>query len=307
MQFETTGAFGARSTITHPDTGEAVSLAGKQGSNRVHRTSTDEPLEGSDASEAIIYDLTLGGTHALRLFGFSRFELGEGDDVLDLTVRPENADRPYGEESAGGVSVMGERAGSYDGRNPGDDVIWVDNDEDNLLVGEVDDWLRDARGGDDRITSGSGADTLIGDAFGIERGGGGNDVLRGGGGADTIFGDAQNSIGQSGRGGDDVIVGGAGNDILYGDAPQLSAGASGGDDVFVFAPGSGRDVIEDFGNGNDRIDVSAWGINRFEDLDIPTSEPGGAVIRFNENEDLGVLNLTEGELAPLTEDDFIFA
>jgi beta-glucanase (GH16 family) len=63
--------------------------------------------------------------------------------------------------------------------------------------------------------------------------------LEGGGGADTIDGGS----------GYDTIVGGAGDDSLTG-------GVWG--DTFIFAKGSGHDVISDFGNGADVIDVSAY-------------------------------------------------
>ena len=43
--------------------------------------------------------------------------------------------------------------------------------------------------------------------------------------------------------------GGAGDDILTGGA---------GDDVFVAAPGGGADVLADFGQGLDRLDLRAF-------------------------------------------------
>jgi Ca2+-binding RTX toxin-like protein len=75
---------------------------------------------------------------------------------------------------------------------------------------------------------GAGNDTL--------GGGGGDDVLDGGEGRDTLWGGA----------GDDRLTGGAGDD-------QISGGA--GADVFVFAPGHGRDTVTDF-DALDRLDLS---------------------------------------------------
>ena len=69
-------------------------------------------------------------------------------------------------------------------------------------------------------------------------GNGNGDVLTGGAGNDRIFGGA----------GNDRIIGGAGNDGLSGGA---------GNDTFVFAPGFGKDIIEDFTIGQDSIDWSA--------------------------------------------------
>ncbi|TDH59817.1 calcium-binding protein [Dankookia rubra] len=138
-----------------------------------------------------------------------------------------------------------------------------------------------AGAGDDRVTAGFGADTVLGGAgndtiegYGASDvspvgsgnliaadgpdllvGGAGNDLIRGGGGADLLFG---------GRGAD-TLVGGVGVDTLAGGA---------GADRFVFGrslepegtsftadtgagPGQ-RDVILDFREGLDRIDLAAY-------------------------------------------------
>jgi Ca2+-binding RTX toxin-like protein len=67
----------------------------------------------------------------------------------------------------------------------------------------------------------------------------GNNYLDGGAGADTLNGGA----------GADTLFGGLGDDRL--------TGGTGGD-TFRFAPGGGHDVITDYGNGADRIDISAY-------------------------------------------------
>ena len=93
---------------------------------------------------------------------------------------------------------------------------------------------------------------------------------------DRLYGnDAENRL--RGRGGDDVIEGRGGNDRLEGDA---------GDDILVGGPGEnrynggdGRDTfvigfsrdgnyqrIDDFTDGEDRIDLNAWGIPSHSDL-----------------------------------------
>lgn len=93
----------------------------------------------------------------------------------------------------------------------------------------------------ENASTGSGADSLIGnDAANILAGGAGDDSLSGGGGADTL-------------------IGGLGSDSLEGGA---------GADVFCFesgdsAVGSVRDLILDFEKGSDRIDLSAVGGSTF--------------------------------------------
>ncbi|MGL4321766.1 MAG: M10 family metallopeptidase C-terminal domain-containing protein, partial [Paracoccaceae bacterium] len=63
------------------------------------------------------------------------------------------------------------------------------------------------------------------------------DVLLGLGGNDTVSGNA----------GSDTVSGGTGNDTLSGGA---------GTDVFVFAIGFGAEVINDFTNGEDVINIA---------------------------------------------------
>lgn len=87
---------------------------------------------------------------------------------------------------------------------------------------------------------GSGADTLTGNDI--------VNVLRGRDGADVI----------DGMGGDDLLFGGAGNDTLTG---------GWGADQFWFEPGSGRDVIVDFVEG-DTIGFGGGGPASFAELGI---------------------------------------
>ena len=133
-----------------------------------------------------------------------------------------------------------------------DDVLTGDNNANRLMGGA----------GDDELTGAGGADTLMGGDGDDELNGGGDDnVLDGGAGDDTINGGAD----------DDRITGGAGDDDLTGD---------GGDDVFVFSPddGDGVDVITDFVPDDDRIDLTAFGIEDVSDLALLTSGRGGDTI-----------------------------
>jgi Ca2+-binding RTX toxin-like protein len=84
-------------------------------------------------------------------------------------------------------------------------------------------------GGGDLLKGGGGDDVLYG--------GGGDDVLKGDGG-DVLYGGAGDD--ELKGGGDDVLHGGAGDDVLKG---------GGGKDVFVFDSQAGRDIIEDFREG----------------------------------------------------------
>ena len=139
----------------------------------------------------------------------------------------------------------------------GNDTYWVDTIRDQTI--------ETARGGHDRVIASqtgvvlqsnvedivlTGALSLsaVGNSLGNTiTGNGASNVLKGMGGDDTI----------RGSGGNDVLQGGAGRDIL-----------SGGDGVdrFVFRKGetgigAARDIVSDFRNGIDRIDLSPFDAN----------------------------------------------
>ena len=61
------------------------------------------------------------------------------------------------------------------------------------------------------------------------------------------------------------MASGPGNDRLAGGP---------GSDVFVFAPGGGEDVVTDFAGGADRIDLTAFGLESIDDLDIEAGTEG---------------------------------
>ncbi|HEX2802530.1 MAG TPA: M10 family metallopeptidase C-terminal domain-containing protein [Sphingomicrobium sp.] len=91
------------------------------------------------------------------------------------------------------------------------------------------------------------------------RSGTGNDTLTGNEAANRLESGAGNDS-LAGNGGDDVLVGGAGSDVMTGGA---------GADLFVFTsdgdstPGAGRDIITDFTQGSDVIDLSELNASTF--------------------------------------------
>ncbi|WP_264185653.1 calcium-binding protein [Roseicella aerolata] len=224
-------------------------------------------LTGTEAAD------TLTGTEA----GDSILGLG-GDDSLTGGAGPDTI------LGGGGQDVI-------QGDLPGLPPHVPPAGEGNLLLGGD---------GDDTITAGLGADTLLG--------GSGHDRLHGGLGsslssfmeggysanwsmdqADLLLGEEGDDL-LDGAGGDDTLVGGAGNDTLLGSAGiDLLAGEAGAD-TFRFARDSGvyggpesgvgagnRDIILDFGKGEDVIDLSALA----SALGIPDSPVPGAVFLGN--------------------------
>ena len=112
----------------------------------------------------------------------------------------------------------------------------------------------------ENLTGSDQRDILGGDANpNVLKGMGGNDTLTGVGGNDMLYGGAGRDVITGGLG-DDTIVGGAGdNDELTG---------NGGNDTFVFAPGDGNDIINDFNAAEDKLNLSAFGLAP-DDLQAP--------------------------------------
>lgn len=187
----------------------------------------------------------------------------------------------------------------------GGDILFGDLGDDLLDGGQGDDDLRGG-GGNDQMQGGAGADLLRG-GTGLDNlsGGFGNDDLRGGGGVDALSGDRGNDqlVGEAGR---DILFGGAGNDVYIGGG--LTAGGDGVRDVFVFKSiangGGGLDVIRDFEDGIDRIDLSESNYTAFGDVLADATGVGTTVIiNFDGGGVLRINNLQLGDLNPA---DFLF-
>ncbi len=133
-----------------------------------------------------------------------------------------------------------------DGSDDVDFIIATDR-SDHISVGRDND-LVDANGGNDKVNGGGGNDVILG--------GTGNDDLKGMQGNDTLRGEDGHDDLRGGQG-MDLIAGGTGNDDLTGGK---------GADVFLFAAGDDKDVIEDFRNGQDRIDLTAYGFDGYHDF-----------------------------------------
>ncbi len=177
------------------------------------------------------------------------------------------------------------------------------------LVGRGDNDHLDGGGGKDTLIGGGGSDTLLGRGGRDDlRGGGGADDLEGGGGSDTLNGAGGTDI-VAGGGGRDLVRGGGGRDMLEGGGGRdtLEGGrgldvlaGGGGADEFMFTRGDGRDVIEDFQQGRDRIAIDV-GADEFQDLII--AQAGDDVVISFSNVEI----LVEGDrVGNFTAADFIF-
>ena len=205
-----------------------------------------------------------GSANTIRLAGTWNYDLdGAGGD--DFLRSGSGADRLDG--SDGNDTLRG---------GGGDDTLIGGGGNDRFIVnGEADLVIEARTGGMDRVISSATSYTL---AAGVENltlrsdavdgsgnglgnrifGNTGANTLHGAGGNDTVHGGAGND-GLAGGGGDDVLIGSAGVDRLAGGA---------GADTFRFANvshsgiGAGsRDVVLDFVQGTDRIDLGGIDAN----------------------------------------------
>ncbi len=245
------------------------------------------------SDEAVTVDLEVGtgeGGHA------------EGDVIVDIENLQGSsyADRLLGDNAAN--SLWG-RAGddTLEGR-AGDDWLNGGAGADRLDGGAGVDWVSYAGSDSGVVVSLASATAYRGHAAGdtivdIEN-------LEGSSYADRLLGDnAANSL--RGRAGNDTLEGRAGDDILDGGpgADLLKGGR--GTDTFVFRFDDGNDIISDFTDGQDRIDLSEFELSGFAALDISTS-PAGVMIDLSA-EGGGTILLENFDMSDLDAGDFLFA
>ena len=193
---------------------------------------------------------------AIRASAHNDKVINSGEIIGDVQL---NTGNDIYRASASGV-VFGDVFG-----DAGADKMWGAAADDVFFGGDGMDNLR-GRAGDDTLSGDNGNDTI--------RGGNGEDEIKGGKGADTLYGGDQDDV-LNGQAGNDWLNGGRGDDILTG-----AIGA----DTFAF----NRDIITDFKNGVDKIDLSAFGLKPADYATIVapalTNAGGGATFL-----DLGVL------------------
>ena len=220
-------------------------------------------------------DLIIGNEQANKLIG------NGGNDSL---FGGAGSDTLFG--GAGTDTLKGGSGHDYLFGGTGNDTVIGDGGNDGLLGGFGNDTLRGATGsdvlygesGNDGLFGGADRDILYGGLGNdVLSGGSGDDILYGGTGTDTLRGDlgADSLIGGSGNdtlfGGRhaDRLDGGTGNDVLFGDAGSglFRTFAA---DTFVYRDANyGFDVVRDFDNGADRIDLTDFEFDDFASDVLP--------------------------------------
>jgi len=290
---------GAKTTVTI----SAVSFMRLEGGSMVEygQMALPEPITltatylsyGVNDTPSWQFDLGLGLQDALNAQSF-KFIGGAGDDIFDphLDMLPY-----YGSGvilgGGGNDKLTGTAGDDFIGGGDGDDVLVDNYGRNELRGGAGDDVISVGNGsagsvlrggaGDDVVTSGAGDDVLYGNS--------GWDVLIGGRGDDVLYGNLGRDELNGGEGAD-VIDGGRGSDVLTG---------GWGNDVFVFrADEKGHDVITDFEDGGDLIEIRGLS---FAALDF-TNIDGGVMISAS---DMAGQILLEGiDIAALDATDFLF-
>ena len=197
----------------------------------------------------------------------------------------------------------------------GDDEVFARSGDDMVDGGTGNDTLY-GQNGNDSLFGGDGDDTLLGgDGFDFLFGGDGRDELRGGssidylygdGGADRLFGDSSADVLDGGFGNDllrggtgtDRLIDGGGSDRLFGDDQA---------DTFELVRDNKLDVIRDFEDNVDVIDLTRWA-DDLEFSDLTITQFGDNVRIVFETETLEVRS-ADGQIFDfeLSLSDFVFA
>ena len=172
----------------------------------------------------------------------------------------------------------------------------------DTVQGSVDGEVINGNQGFDQIFGGGGNDNLFGGQDGdVIDGGVGDDILFGNLGADIITGGDGNDNLFGGKDNDN-LSGDLGNDILSGDFGIDALTGGGGSDIFVLGiGGGGADVITDFQDGADLMQLPAG--FTFSNLRVTTSGNQTAIVLATTGEELARLDTIQP--AAITAADFV--
>lgn len=187
----------------------------------------------------------------------------------------------------------------------GDDLIEGGEGSDRLFGEDGDDDIYGG-GGRDKVWGGDGDEFIFGEGGNdVLKGEEGNDLISGGAGRDRLLGQdgADRLLGGSGR---DTLIGGAGDDRLTDGAganDRLEGGE--GADRFILVRDNKRDIILDYEDGIDKIDLRAESPTLLTDLDI--REQGDSLLVTYTGGSL-LIHAADGKIFDyeLGESDFIF-
>ncbi len=252
-----------------------------------------EGRNGNDTLDGLAGDDTLnGGADDDYLHG------GAGADTLDGGPGSDTAS--YKSSAAAVLVRLHDARAVRFGDAKGDTLTGIEHlvgsEHNDILAGDGEDNRLEGRGGNDDLFGGpaGGDDEMLG--------GKGDDRIYGGRGDDTLTGGE----------GNDLLKGGPGEDILIVDGNDMDVVNGGpGRDTFRFFPGNlGGGSIQDFTDGEDVIDLTAFtNINSMDDLDMVSHgdnvriELSGTV---SGTDYLTTIILSDFDMSNLDSSDFLF-
>ncbi len=270
----------------HIGTGSTSSGDGSVVTNYGEITSTQNyGVDFLDMESNEVATLTNYGTISGGAGSFIGNESGESvtnGGVMNGNVLLRQGDDTY--QGRGDGVVVGEVRGAA-----GDDTLYGASGEDLFDGGTGADDLR-GRGGDDILEGDDGDDLVAGNT--------GNDRVDGNQGDDTLFGNRGDDTLRGGSG-DDTITGGRGDDVLTGNS---------GSDVFVFNRRTDDDIIVDFRNNVDQLDLTALDIasvGAFRNAGGIIENGSGSIIDLTVAGGDGVIYVDDMAFADWTGVDFI--
>ena len=225
-------------------------------------------LDTAHFSSASNYvDLSLENSHDTgdgidHLVSIENIYAGDGDDNV---IGNSASNCLYGEEGEDDL-------GGYNGNDvldggSGRDTAWFSSRSNRINLNTTR-W-QNTRDGRDRLIS-------------IENvnAGSGNDVVTGNKAANTL----------NGQNGNDRLYGGGGNDVLIGGGGKDRVWGQGGRDTFRVQRGSGYTIIEDFNNGQDRIQLGSGASG------LQLKNRGGDVYLYQRGDLMAVVEDAAGDL-----------
>jgi Ca2+-binding RTX toxin-like protein len=235
-----------------------------------------DTLLGSGGHDVVFrFALNQNGTSTgVLTSGIEEFDMGNGDDIVDLTARLIGSS-----PAADSVTIYG---------GNGRDALWAGGGNDVIEGGNDGDWL----------SGGAGNDTL----YGGNSTGGDTNAAGSGWTVTGVAGTFTDLL--DGGAGNDVLVGGSGNDLLAGGAGNDTLTGGAGADSFLFRTGTpavnwGSDTITDFSyTAGDRLIAFDWDKTQVAAADTA----GGLQIDFllGSGGSITLAGVTTGDLTALS-------
>jgi Ca2+-binding RTX toxin-like protein len=284
-------------TITVTSGDNTINAGG--GANTIVATSGVNEINTGDGADTITTGGLSGGGNTINAGnGANTITTGAGDDTVtggsgvDTVTTGAGNDVVYAGNGANTITT-----------GAGDDIVYSGIDIDTITTGAGDDTIH-IMGGADTIAAGAGTDTLIVD-FSAATGAVSINALAGTAAAGyagnisglgiATFAGVENFKITSGSS-HDIIMTGAGNDVINAGAGNDVISGGEGADTFVFELGSENDVISDFEQGVDMIDVSGYGFVDFNALTINIGTED-SVIDFGAGDTVTVLDVVNLEMS----------